>query len=320
MKLIHLISAFCFCCCALTALAQKSTSTLPFRFATKAEAQMLITDIDEYTNRWNQFDICARLQKPDGRKSELLRLGMNETRNWSDQEKEMITKVMNGLSEKLRKQKVSLQYPSEIILLKTSMKEEGNIPAYTRKNWIAVGEKALEKASAEELEQLMANEVFHILTRNNPEFRKAMYAVIGFKVAQHEILLPIDVQEKRISNPDFYTYDSYAPFTINGEKEECTMIIYTDRNYEGGELSQYLKVGLVPLDEALIPKQKDGKAIIYSIDQAEDFHTLVGQNTPYTTNPEEIMAENFALAITGKKDVPNPELLQKTMEALKNFK
>lgn len=52
---------------------------------------------------------------------------------------------MNGLSEKLRKQKVSLQYPSEIILLKTSMKEEGNIPAYTRKNWIAVGEKALEK-------------------------------------------------------------------------------------------------------------------------------------------------------------------------------
>lgn len=50
MKLIHLISAFCFCCCALTALAQKSTSTLPFRFATKAEAQMLITDIDEYTN------------------------------------------------------------------------------------------------------------------------------------------------------------------------------------------------------------------------------------------------------------------------------
>ena len=254
MKLIHLISAFCFCCCALTALAQKSTSTLPFRFATKAEAQMLITDIDEYTNRWNQFDICARLQKPDGRKSELLRLGMNETRNWS------------------------------------------------------------------ELEQLMANEVFHILTRNNPEFRKAMYAVIGFKVAQHEILLPIDVQEKRISNPDFYTYDSYAPFTINGEKEECTMIIYTDRNYEGGELSQYLKVGLVPLDEALIPKQKDGKAIIYSIDQAEDFHTLVGQNTPYTTNPEEIMAENFALAITGKKNVPNPELLQKTMEALKNLK
>ena len=108
----------------------------------------------------------CKTAKTGRKKSELLRLGMNETRNWSDQEKEMITKVMNGLSEKLRKQKVSLQYPSEIILLKTSMKEEGNIPAYTRKNWIAVGEKALEKASAEELEQLMANEVFHILTRN----------------------------------------------------------------------------------------------------------------------------------------------------------
>lgn len=320
MKLTHLISAFCFCCCTLTALAQKSASNIPFRFATQAEAQMLITEIDEYTNRWNQFDICVRLQKPDGRKSELLRLGMNETRQWSDKEKETLTKVMNGLSEKIRKQKLNLQYPSEIILLKTSMKEEGGMQAYTRKNWIAVGEMPLDNDSPEQLETLIAKELFHILTRNNPEFRKAMYGVIGFKVTQHEIQFPTDIQEKRISNPDFYTYDSYAPFTINGEQQECTMIIYTDRNYEGGEMSQYLKVGLVPLDEALIPKQKDGKAIIYSIDQAEDFQTVVGQNTPYATNPEEIMAENFALAITGKKDVPNPELIQKTLDAFSTIK
>ena len=29
---------------------------------------MLITDIDEYTNGWNQFDICSRLQNKKGTK------------------------------------------------------------------------------------------------------------------------------------------------------------------------------------------------------------------------------------------------------------
>lgn len=48
---------------------------------------MLITDIDEYTNGWNQFDICSRLQNKEGRKSQLLTLAMSSVQNWSDTEK-----------------------------------------------------------------------------------------------------------------------------------------------------------------------------------------------------------------------------------------
>ena len=66
MKLTRTIIAICLCMVAVAGFAQKATNNPFFRFATKAEAQMLITDIDEYTNGWNQFDICSRLQNKEG--------------------------------------------------------------------------------------------------------------------------------------------------------------------------------------------------------------------------------------------------------------
>ena len=71
MKISRLLFSTILCCISLTAFAQKK---IPFRFATKAEAQMLITDIDNFTNKLNSFDINLRLGKENGRKSELLRL------------------------------------------------------------------------------------------------------------------------------------------------------------------------------------------------------------------------------------------------------
>ena len=61
--------AIAFC---LFVVAASAHANIPFRFATRAEAQMLITDIDEYTRGWNQFDINVRLNTDQGRKSKLL--------------------------------------------------------------------------------------------------------------------------------------------------------------------------------------------------------------------------------------------------------
>lgn len=288
-----------------------------FRFATRAEAQMLITELDDYTRNWNQFDIDVRLQKPQGRKSALLQFAMDQTLNWSDEEKARISKTMKSLDAEIKKQKYNLEFPKEIVFVKTTQKEEGNAEAYTRMNWIAIGEEALKSSSDTDLKYLVAHELFHLLTRQNVHFKKDMYQIIGFEVAEKEILFPSDLAEIRISNPDISRYDSYGTFTIGGQKQYCTMVIYTDKPYSGNTLFDYLKIGLVPLNGEFIPVQKSGKTIIYSLDDAEDFYTQVGKNTSYVINPEEIMADNFAYTLIGKKDLPNPEIIQKTQKVLK---
>ena len=279
---------------------------------------MLITDIDNFTNKLNSFDINLRLGKEDGRKSELLRLAMNETLNWSEEEKKKITATFKSLQSKIDKQKLKIKYPQEVILVKTSMKEEMNVAAYTRKNWIALGEKYINEATNEELEYLLAHEIFHLLTRSNKEFKKSVYSVIGFNVTERELFFPIDIIEKRISNPDIELYDSYAEFTINGNKQKCSMIIYSKIPFSHEKsLSDYLSVGLIPLNDNLIPVQNDGKTVIYDIEQAEDFYEKIGKNTQYIINPEEILADNFAYLLIQKKDLPNPEILTKIAELLK---
>lgn len=315
MRLSHWILSVLLCCISFTASAQKKIS---YRFATRAEAQMLITDIDNFTNRLNSFDINLRLGKENGRKSELLRLAMNETLNWSETEKKKITAAFKSLQAKIDKQKLKIKYPQEVILVKTSMKEEMNVAAYTRRNWIALGEKYINESTPESLEYLLAHEMFHLLTRSNKDFKKSVYSVIGFNVTDRELFFPIDIIEKRISNPDIEMYDSYAEFTINGQKQKCSMMIYSAIPFSAeNTLSDYLSVGLIPLNDSLIPLQENGQTVIYSIDQAEDFYQKIGKNTEYIINPEEILADNFAYLVTQKKNLPNPEIIQKIAAILK---
>ena len=45
--------------------------------------------------------------------------------------------------------------------------------------------------------------------------------------------------------------------------------------------------------------------------------TIIGKNTEYIINPEEILADNFAYLVTQKKNLPNPEIIQKIAAILK---
>ena len=318
MKLKQVFLTLWFCTIVITSLAQASSPEISFRFATKAESQMLVTAIDNYTSNWNQFDIDARLQTTNGKRSQLLTVAMNSVQTWDENEKKKLTNAVNKLNREIKRQKYNLTFPHEIIFLKSDMKDENGASAYTRKNWIAFNSQKLASLNDDDVTKLLAHELFHILTRNNLNFKKELYKIIGFTVADKEIRFPIDVMEKRISNPDISRYDSYATFTINGKAQNCTMILYTNKTYQGGGLFDYLKIGLIPLNEKLIPIQDGGKTIIYSIDMAIDFFDKVGENTKYIINPEEIMAENFSLLFTQTQNLPNPEIITHIQESLQN--
>lgn len=314
MKIPYLLLSFALCFCSLSAMAQKKLS---FRFATKAESQMLITDIDNFTNKLNNLDIDLRLGKEKGRKSELLRLAMNETMNWSDAEKQKVSEAFKSLQTKMTNLKLNVKYPMTVVFVKTSMKEEFNVSAYTRKNWIALGDSTLKSASKEQMEYIIANSLFHLVSRADKDFRKKAYSIIGFNVLDREIFFPIDIIEKRISNPDVETYDSYAEFNVNGVQQKCSMIVYSKSDTITNNLDELLQIGFIPLNENFIPTQVDGKTVIYGLNEIGDFYDKVGRNTDCIINPEEIMAENFAILVTQKKNVPNPEIIEKLAAILK---
>lgn len=307
------------CVCPLQASAHPtSDNQLTVRLASKEEAEKMLASEDNYTAHWNDFDINSRLEKTDGTgtKEELLQLAAQETLDWTEEEKEKMARAVELFNQEIAKRGFRLPFPKEIILVKSTMKDEGEAGGYTRNNWIVLSDKRVQ-ATEERIKRILTHELFHVLTRTNLSFKKKMYEAIGFIVADDELEFPADLKNVRISNPDVSKYDSYGVFTVGNEKKNCSMILYADRPYTGGRFYQYFQIGFVSLDENLKAVVENGKTKIYGLGDITDFYEVVGKNTNYIIHPEEIAAENFVFAVLDVPDLPNPELKKKIQALLK---
>ena len=267
------------------------------------QARVLLSQEDATTRQWSRFDYEARLGKKGGTRQELIHFIADQARNWSELDKQRMQEAAD-----------SLTLPQEIKILKTTMAEEGGAGGYTRMDYIVV-EEQIARMKPQQVSYLLAHELFHVLTRNNPDFREKMYKLIGFNIVPEEFEVPADLRDVIITNPDVNRFDSYARFRIKGEERPCAMLIYANKPYEGGSFFNYLTIGLMPLKDGKA-EQKDGKTVIYGIKDAENFFEQVGRNTNYIINPEEILAENFAFLLTRKPVTGTPELIEKMRQAL----
>lgn len=316
---------FCFLTgLSLVLLATSSVSyaqdadTVRFHFATEKEARVLVCSDDVFTRGWSEFDIVSRLQDTCGTKSDLLALKQVEVRDWTEEEKQLILSDMHEINRIIRTEGYKLPFPEEVILVKSTMKDEGGAAGYTQANWIALSDSYIERADKEARRYLLLHELSHILTRNSMEYKTRLYSALGFKVIPEGMVYPEELKKIRISNPDIGAYDSYGPFKVNGRKENCAMYLYAGRPYTGGKFFEYVEIAFVPYDSNMNPKRDaDGKLIMYNMSQIEDFAERVGKNTEYIIHPEEILAENFVLAFLREPDVATPKLQKKVYKVLR---
>ena len=292
--------------------------TIRFHFATIEEARVLMVQEDEYIRHWSKFDIAARLRDPKGTKEELVKLGVAGLREWTMEEKDSLLRIMYKLNRIIRQEKYRLPLPERVTLVKSTIEDEGFAAGYTRAGWIALTDRLFTHLPAGYQESLVAHEIFHVLTRNNSEFKRRMYETISFCIVEGGLEYPEDLLEKRVSNPDITGYDSYAVFLVNGKPEKCAMILYTNRPYTSGSIFEYAHVGFVPYDGHWRPKRINGDVVIYSMDDIQDFFEKVGRNTDYTQHAEEILAENFVLAFFDTPNVKTPELKEKIRRILRD--
>ena len=173
---------------------------------------------------------------------------------------------------------------------------------------------------------LMWHELWHVISRNNPKLRKQMYSLIGFTVLPDTIDLPAEIRPHILLNPDVERHDSYATFTVHGQPTDCMVLLYADVDEykEGTTLHNYISstdgYWLLALDKTTHKpfRGADGKWVIYNCTEASDFNNVMSAgNTQYCDDPEECMADNFALAIMSNTDVPNQKLLQNIISKLK---
>ena len=316
---IAIILGVVFVLSCFVAFAEDGTENrLPFRFATKEEGLRLMLANSEYYARNNENKLEFIMQKKDVTEEEYMAFAKEQVLEWTDAEKGVLTLCMRIIEDRFDDYGWKMPPLDEIVFIKTTMLEEGEgIGAYTHGTQIYLGdfvgvyaEMDLPEGEVDDgLAQMVAHEVFHCLTRCNPDFRKGMYEIIHFTVEDQDYELPPSVWEYYINNPDVEHHNAHATFVIDGKEIECFTVFTTTKHFEEkGE--QFFDVGTT----ALVPV--DGTDVWYYKEQATNFDDIFGLNTGYVIDPEECMADNFKYAVLCGMDGPegtgyrNPEIIE----------
>jgi len=318
MKQIISLILISFIACAAPASNEKfNHKSIEFVFASLEEAKSLLTSEDEYTRAWSSFDIAAKCQQDGCTKAEYIEHIEKQALDWTVDDKKKLTSVIDRISQSMEAKKFSLHLDDPIYLVKTTSDEEGGAMGYTRGSYIVLSQ-AMSGMSDEDLDHLVAHELFHVISRKKPALREKLYDLIGFKMMK-EVSYPAAIKDYRITNPDATQTDTYINLKVGEETIPCMMILYSNRPYDGGSFFKYLNIGFLRLnlDESPAPVIGVEGPEIYSMKEISGFYEQVGKNTNYIIHPEEILADNFTFALFGKENLKNPELVEKIDKVLK---
>ena len=317
-----------------------STDTgLKFLNKKEAEAKIVVDRTDNFFDLLSIADMSIQLRKTDmpesgGESKELyLALLKNDMSEFKPEEKAFMQEVFISAKSAINKINPKL-YPDHIELLKTKINHYGPDVYYTREDAIILPENIFEVPSVRAQMPIMLHEIFHILSRYNDDFRDKMYALIGFEKFEEDLVLPKYVQDRLLTNPDGIRRD-YAINLKNdkGEIQRAVPLILTKKERYDETMPSffaYLHFDLFPLvkiteNQVTLGLNQKGESSL-SLEHNADFFKLIKDNTQYIIHPDEILADNFMMAIIAHRDNDysgfsddGKKLLMEVIEILKSF-
>ena len=322
----RLLIAFVISLCSMVAL----NAQLRYHFANLEEGLQHLEADSAYFLGLSKNDVAWRARYSDAT-IEVLRITAREQLQPFTKEEELeLSLVVDSIESLLRKVGVALTLPEEITFIKSAMGTEFGAEGYTRGTdiylsgeWVArfiVMQKHQEGFRM--MMQLIAHEIFHCLTRNNPQFRQSMYSHIGFTVMDQELEFPAELRKLLLTNPDVERIDNYAVFNIAGKERPCALVTICPKTWEEIEqfdkkanIFQYVSAALIPLDSL---------NTWFPISAASDFGEKVGYNTGYVIAPEECLADNFSFLVLAEpknswNTFKSPKLIQDILATLRQY-
>lgn len=276
---------------------------IDFQFATISQARELLGEEDEYLRNLSSFDRQVRMRSEHDPGRQAFRdFVVGEATEWPNQDRTIVAKAISDLSDSW--DELGLPDMDTVMLICTTGKEESGA-AYTRGRSIVLP-RGKAKQSPASLRRLLTHELFHVLSRSNPEWRDQLYDIIGFKPVD-VIAFPDSLSDLRITNPDGPRVDHAITVELAANRTATVAPILLAKSAfqaEKTSLFSYLDLKLMEIEintaGQWVARMEDGRPILHE-PSIPDFHRQIGANTKYIIHPDEILADNFViLALDGK--------------------
>lgn len=300
-----------------------------YSFVSAEKGKAFFTD-EAFHSQITPFFIALMLERNDGTRQQWMDLSYSCIKDGTARHQEVLDSIAKVQTARFRELGIDIAGLDNIQYINMTMDNFKGMTAFTSSTHVYANMNQLCTGDKERNAKTFWHELWHIISRNNPQLRKQMYGLIGFHVLDQEIEIPAEVKSHILCNPDVERHDSYATFTINGKKTDCMLMLYAEEDeYEEffTNFQRYVTTTdgywLLALDsETHRPYKNDkGKYAVYNCREVSDFKEVMSAgNTGYCDDPEECMADNFAFAMMGRTDLPNTKLLEDIRQLLKNFK
>jgi len=289
------------------------------RLATVEEGAAILGTSDRFTSVLSPFDVQSRLGTDEPvTENDLLRMAAAQVLPWEDEHHERITAALAAIKPRL--ERVGRVFPDVVPLIRTTGKEEGGA-AYCRGGAIILPDAVLAR-SPRQLERLLEHELFHILSRHNPELRTRLYAILGFRPCG-EIEPPASLKDRKITNPDAPALDYFIEIDVDGKKVAAVPFLYASVDRydaaKGGSFFRYMVFRMLVVhkdgDTWRAATDDEGRPVLLDPDDNESYHKQIGRNTRYIIHPEEVLADNFVHLVEGADNLATPRIVDE-MKAL----
>ncbi|MDE2756461.1 MAG: hypothetical protein OXU26_04530 [Acidobacteriota bacterium] len=310
------------CLGATLALAQTGTApSVSLLFASLEEGREILRTRDGFIRRLSPFDRSARLKTDrEVSETEFLNFVAGKVIEWDSADRKRVEQAFDRIRPALGE--FRLNWPENVHFVHTTGEEEGGA-AYTRGKAVILPRTRLDQ-SPEKLAQLVAHELFHILSRHDRNIRDRLYRVIGFERCP-EVELPKPLGRRRITNPDAPVNAHRIRVQQEGRQYWAIPVLYSrsDRYdpLQGGSFFKYLQFRLlleaVEDETAAASTSAVSPTRLVEVKEVSGFFEQIGRNSSYIIHPEEILAVNFALIVTGETEFPSPEVAERIRSALR---
>jgi len=200
-------------------------------------ASSIIATKDDYITNFSEFDLQSRLRTSEKvSKEDLIEFLSGQTVDWKNSEEIIINRIFDELDSSYAPYKKYLL--DRVKLIKTTGQEECDA-AYTRNECIYVP-VSMVQWPYEELKELIAHELFHVVSTHNPKFRNDLYIKLGFNPCP-ELDVPNEYKQLYVSNPDTIGKNCYVAFQINGAQIKAVPFLYSETPYRGGYFFEYFR-------------------------------------------------------------------------------
>lgn len=272
---------------------------------------------DEFVARLSPFDRASRMKSAgEVSEDEYLAFARAAAREWSNDERARLEAAFTAIRPKLAELLPELDEP--ILLIKTSGEEEGGA-GYTRANAVMLPQALTD---SRELERLLAHEIFHVVSRNQPELKRALYAAIGFEPCG-EVALPKALAARKMTNPDAPVNEHCIEVQVDGSNVWAMPILLSRQERfdpaAGVPFFGYLTLSMLLVERdgaSSRPLERNGAPVLVPFSRVSGLQEQIGRNTTYVIHAEEILASNFELLVQGAPNAPSPEVLERIRAVL----